>query len=129
MSLFRGRVGALLLTVSLAACADSKDSPVAPTAPAFVVTAMSPTSGDISGGTSVILSGFGFTEGTTVTFGGMPGTDVRVISGTLLQAMAPAHVAGEVDVVVANPDGRSTKPSMRYRYVDGTDGCAGCWDY
>ena len=129
MSLLRGRIGALLLTISLVACAGSKDSPVAPTAPAFGVTAMSPTSGDTSGGTAVVLSGFGFTEGATVTFGGMPATEVRVISSTLLRAIAPSHAPGEVDVWVAYPDRRSTQPSLRYRYVDGTGSCAGCWDY
>ena len=129
MSVFRGRVGMLLLTVSLVACADSKDSPVAPSASALVVTAISPTSGDVSGGTEVVLRGSGFTVWTTVTFGGTPATDVRVLSGTLLRAIAPSHAAGSVDVFVRNPDGRTARPSMLYRYVGGTDSCAGCWDY
>ena len=130
MSVFRGRVGMLLLTVSLVACADSKDSPVAPSAPALVVAAISPTSGDVSGGTEVVLRGSGFTVWTTVTFGGTPATDVRVLNGTLLRAIAPSHAAGSVDVFVRNPDGRTARPSMLYQYVaGGTDGCAGCWDY
>jgi hypothetical protein len=129
MSSFRGPVSALLLTVSLVACADNKDSPVAPSAPTLVVTAISPTSGDVSGGTEVVLRGFGFTEGTTVTFGGMPAADVRVISSTLLRAIAPSHAAGLVGVLVESPDGRTARPSMLYRYVGDTDSCAGCWDY
>jgi hypothetical protein len=129
MSLLRGRVGTLLLTVSLVACSDGKGSPVAPSAPSLLVTSISPTLGDISGGTDVVLRGVGFTAGTTVAFGGTPATDVRVLSGTLLRAIAPSHAAGLVDVLVENPDGRTAKPSMLYRYVSAADGCAGCWDY
>jgi len=129
MSLSSGRIGALLLTVWLVACAHNTDSPVAPGAPALVVTAISPTSGDISGGTEVVLRGFGFTEGTTVAFGGTPASDVRVISSTLLRAIAPSHAAGLVDVLIENPDGRTATPSTLYRYVGNPDDCPGCWDY
>ena len=86
-------------------------------------------SGTISGGVVVTFSGVGFRERTTVTFGGIFAADVRVISGTLMYVVAPSHGRGDVDVVVRNPNGRSTMPSARYHYVDDTGSCAGCWDY
>ena len=133
MALLHGRAGALLLAAALVACADRDGSPVAATAPdtqsAPVVTSFFPTQGTISGGVVVTFSGVGFREGTTVTFGGIFAADVRVISGTLMYAVAPSHAAGDVDVVVRNTNGRSTMTSARYHYVDDTGSCAGCWDY
>jgi IPT/TIG domain-containing protein len=133
MLLLRGRVGALLLAASLVGCTDKDESPVAPaqpdTQPAPVVTSFSPTEGPIGGGTVVTFSGLGFSKGTTVTFGGMSATDVHVISNTVMHAIAPSHAAGDVNVVVRNPGGRNAMPSVRYRYVDDSDGCPGCWDY
>ena len=64
MSLFRdGGVSALVFGVLLAACADSKTSPVAPTEPALAAKSVSPTAGRVSGGTPVALTGSGFREG------------------------------------------------------------------
>jgi hypothetical protein len=111
-------------------CSGSADSSLAPSQPALTATAISPTVGPISGGTAVTLTGTGFREGATVTFGGTPAADVRVISSWSLTVVAPAHAAGDVDVVVANPDGRSIKLTPRYRYVpEDPDACGGCWDY
>lgn len=124
MSLLRsGGVGAFLL-VSLAACADTADSPVAPAEPALAVNEISPTSGSVNGGTEIAVAGAGFQGGTTVTFGGIPATRVRVASSRVLFAIAPVHPAGDVDVVVTNPDGQSTSPPMHYRYTE-----PGPWDY
>jgi IPT/TIG domain-containing protein len=111
-------------------CSRSADSPGAPSQPALIATAISPTAGPISGGTAVTLTGSGFREGATVTFGGTPAAAIRVISSMLITAIAPAHAEGDVDVVVANHDGRSSRLTPRYRYVpDDSDDCGGCWDY
>ena len=123
-----GRVGALLLAALVAACGHGNDSPVAPAAPRLAVSAIYPTSGLVSGGTEVGVGGAGFQEGTTVTFGGLAATHVRVINSRAMSVIAPAHAAGDVEVVVANPDGRSASPPMRYRYVEISEG-PGPWDY
>ena len=61
---------------------------------------------------------------------GTPASAVRLITSTGITAIAPAHAAGDVDVVVANPDGRSSGLTLRCRYTpDDSDDCAGCWDY
>jgi hypothetical protein len=67
----------------------------------------------------VILTGSGFLTGVTVTFGGVPGTDVAILdsSGTRLSVVAPAHAAGTVDVAVTNSDGRSGALSAAYAFT------------
>jgi hypothetical protein len=61
---------------------------------------VSPASGDAAGGTAVTLTGRGFVAGAVVTFGGVPATDVVVVSDTEITATAPAGSSGAVDVRV-----------------------------
>jgi IPT/TIG domain-containing protein len=129
MSLHRsGCVGALLLAAVVAACADRNDSPVAPVEPSLAVTGLNPASGSITGGTAVAVVGSGFRDGTSVTFGGLAALRVRVITTRLMQVIAPAHGPGDVEVVVTSPEGLSTSPVTRFRYIDDTQG-PGPWDY
>jgi hypothetical protein len=64
-------------------------------------------SGTTAGGTSVTISGTGFKDGATVKFGGVAATSVSVASSTSITATTPPHAAGQVDVVVTNPDAQS----------------------
>jgi hypothetical protein len=74
-------------------------------------TSLAPTSGPVSGGTSVGISGTGFLSGATVLFGATPATSVTVVSSTLITAVSPAGSAGLVAVQVTNPDtGSATVP-------------------
>jgi endonuclease/exonuclease/phosphatase family metal-dependent hydrolase len=77
------------------------------TAPAPTVSAISPTSGSTSGGTSVTITGTGFSSGAIVTLGGTSATGVTVVSSTSITATTPAHSAGTVNVVVTNTDTQS----------------------
>lgn len=91
------------------------------TAPAPTVTSISPTSGPIAGGTSVTLTGTGFT-GTTgaggVRFGGTNATSYTVNNDTQITAVSPAHAAGVIDVTVTAPGGTSaTSASDQFTYV------------
>jgi hypothetical protein len=67
----------------------------------FAVTGLNPTSGPASGGTSVTISGEGFTHVEGVVFGLAPASSFSVISPTEIQAVAPPGV-GTVDVQVLN---------------------------
>lgn len=69
------------------------------------VTAVSPTSGPTTGGTSVTITGTAFTGATAVGFGG---TNLVVVSASKITAKAPAHAAGTVAVTVATPGGTSS---------------------
>ncbi|GAB4324310.1 MAG: hypothetical protein Kow0010_06130 [Dehalococcoidia bacterium] len=60
---------------------------------------MSPRSGTFAGGTTVIINGEGFVGVTDVLFGGVPATDVNVVSSSQVTAKTPAG-SGVVDVVV-----------------------------
>ncbi|AVT35937.1 IPT/TIG domain-containing protein [Plantactinospora sp. BB1] len=90
---------------------------VAPTA-----SAIDPDSGPQSGGQTVTITGTGFVPGdTTVTFDGVPATDVTVApGGTSLTAVTPANAVGPAAVVVSTPGG-SAAP-LDYTYLaDGSD--------
>ncbi|MEI7432975.1 MAG: IPT/TIG domain-containing protein [Methanomicrobiales archaeon] len=76
-----------------------------------VVTSVSPTSGSITGGTPVIITGTGFTGATAVSFGGTAATSFTVNSATQITATAPAHVAGTIDITVTTPSGTSATSS------------------
>jgi hypothetical protein len=72
--------------------------------------------------TQVTLTGTGFQAGATVAFGGAAATGVTVVDSTTLTALAPAHAAGTVDVVVRNPDGQSATLTGGFTYVQGGHG-------
>ena len=64
-----------------------------------------PRSGSPSGGTTVLLNGFGFTPTTRVEFGGRSAESVRRIDGSTLQVVTPAHprAGGPSDSAGATP--------------------------
>jgi len=66
---------------------------------------ISVTTGPTAGGTSLILTGTGFQQGATVSFGSTPATSVSALSSTQIQAATPPLSAGTVSVTVTNPDG------------------------
>ncbi|HKC27773.1 MAG TPA: IPT/TIG domain-containing protein [Jatrophihabitans sp.] len=82
------------------------------------VSAISPPDGSTAGGETVTVTGSMFRSVTQVSFGGTAATSVKVISPTSLTAVAPAHAAGQVDVVVTTAYGRSAvNPNDQYTYT------------
>ena len=73
-----------------------------------VITSLSPNSGPASGGTTVTISGTGFTGATAVIFAGVP-VSFTVNSDTSITAVSPAYAAGAHYVVVTTPAGTSVK--------------------
>jgi hypothetical protein len=69
-----------------------------------VIQVSSPVSG--LAGTTVTLTGSGFTNVTAVTFGGVPGSSFAVASSTKITAVAPAG-SGNVQIVVTTTGGTS----------------------
>jgi len=67
---------------------------------------VTPATGSARGGELVTLSGAGFSDGATVLFGSLEGTDVQVLSSGALQVTTPPRIAGEVEVTVRNANGR-----------------------
>ncbi|MEU4317677.1 ice-binding family protein [Nocardia fluminea] len=76
-----------------------------------------PSSGPPSGGTVVVLTGTGLTGATAVSFGGTPAALFAVTSPTQITVLAPAHVAGTVQVTVTTPGGTSN--GLAFTYVSG----------
>jgi hypothetical protein len=81
------------------------------TAPVPVVTGLSPTSGSRSGGTTVVISGSGFTGTTSVFFGTLAATQVTVNTDSQVTATSPAlETTGTVDVTVTTGYGGTSLP-------------------
>jgi hypothetical protein len=84
------------------------------------VTAISPTSGPVAGGNSVVITGTNFT-GTSgiggVQFGGINATSYTINSDTQITAIAPNHAAGTVDVIVTNGTSSATSAADQYTYL------------
>ncbi len=96
------------------------------TNPPPTVTAVSPTSGPTTGGTSVTITGTDFATAagaTTVDFGGTAATSVSCSSTTSCSGTSPAGTAGTVDVTVTTAAGTSaTSAADRFTYVAVTTG-------
>ena len=93
--------------------------PVTPQPP--VALQLNPTSGPVTGGQTVAVTGIGFVPGqTTISIGGVvvPAAGVAVSSPTALTFTTPAHAAGPVDVTVTTPNGTSS-PALQYTYETG----------
>ncbi|HEY5835615.1 IPT/TIG domain-containing protein [Streptomyces sp.] len=84
--------------------------PLAPQV-APVINVSSPASG--LAGTTVTLTGSGFTGVTAVTFGGVPATSFTVVSSTRITAVAPAG-SGTVQIVVTTTGGTSNGIGFTY---------------
>src|ERR1700730_9277919 len=100
-----------------ATLANSLATPAAPPAAALpVVTSLSPTSGPAAGGTSVTLTGTGFTGATGVSFSGIPAASFSVTNDTTIVATTPAAVVGTaLPVVVTTQVGPSAVgPTWNY---------------
>jgi hypothetical protein len=69
------------------------------------VTAIAPDTGPASGGTTVTITGSGFTDASAVTFGPLS-AGMTIISDTQLTAVSPPGV-GTVDITVTTPGGTS----------------------
>jgi hypothetical protein len=78
---------------------------------------ITPASGPTTGGTTVTITGANFVSGATVSFGGTPASNVTVAGSTGITATTAAHAAGQVDVVVTNPDGQSATLSNGFTYT------------
>ena len=121
----RVRIGTVLLvafaTLS-ASCANPAPQPSGqpPPLPPPLATGLSPSIGTTNGGTTVQVAGSRFRAGATVTVGGMAldrgAVDVFQDGSTIL-LYPPAHAAGTVDVIVTNPDGKTTTLAGAYTYA------------
>ena len=96
---------------------DLTDAPDGETAgPPPMLTAVSPPSGPIAGGTLITLTGENIATGAVATLDGTACTDPFVASARRMTCRTPAHAAGAVDVVLENPDGQSAMLAGAFTY-------------
>lgn len=88
-------------------------------------TAVSPSSGPTTGGTSISITGTGFANGATVSVGGAAATSVNVTSDTTITAVTPAGSAGSADVVVTLPGSLSATITGGFTYTGSSGGGSG----
>ena len=88
-----------------------------PRLPAPSLTSISPTNGPITGGTTVTITGANFQTGAAVSLGGVPATNVTVLTATTITARTAAHTAKPVDIVVTNPDAQAASILNAFTYL------------
>lgn len=105
-----GRCGVVVASLAAGRCGGSPPQPGDPQTP--VVSSITPSSGPVTGGTAVLISGTNFAAGATVTIGGAAATEVVVNSPGSISAKTPSRAstgAADVSVTVAGKVG--TLPS------------------
>ena len=109
----RGRANLLLAAVLLSMpifVQPALGSPLIPAGANQIVTGISPNVGPEAGGTSVEITGSGFTGATAVDFGTNAAESFTVTDDGTITATSPAGT-GTVDVTVTTPSGTSTTSS------------------
>jgi IPT/TIG domain-containing protein len=81
------------------------------------VITITPNSGPTGGQMPVVITGSGFASAATISFGGVVVPAAQVTSDTSINATTPAHVEGNVDVRVTNPDSQSGALVDGYKFV------------
>ena len=84
--------------------------------PAPTIASVSPTSGPLTAGTAITITGSNFTGATSVTVGGIGATSVIVASATSITAITPAGKAGAQSISVTTIGGIATKANA-FTYV------------
>jgi len=91
------------------------------TSSSLTISSVGPNSGPPAGGTTVTVTGTGFTHSASVVFGGSAAPTVAYISSTELQATTPAHASGTVSVAVAeSPHNQSATLTGGFTYSAST---------
>ena len=82
--------------------------------PAPTVTSVSPPIHPTNGGTSIAITGTGFTGATGVTIGGVAATSLTVVNDTTITCTVPAGAAGTASVLVTTAGGTNGANTLAY---------------
>ena len=105
-----GSAGAVAVSVTAAGGTGTLPAAFTYVAPP-TVTKVTPSKGPLAGGTTVTVTGTGFTTVTAVTFGTKTGTSISRKSATQLTVVDPSGSAGAVTVAVTAATGTGTLPA------------------
>jgi hypothetical protein len=121
LAIFAAMLLACLACLALAPASRADGGPV--------ISGVSPDYGPVDGGTTVTITGSGFTDATAVNFDSNPAASFTVDSDTSITATSPAGAVGAADVtVVADSDTSTTSPADQFTYeptVTGVSPAAG----
>jgi hypothetical protein len=108
-------------TASISASSSSSgSSPASSSGSAISVSGVAPSSASSAGGIIVKVAGSNFVNGASVSFGNANSTAAVFASPTQINALAPAHSAGTVNVTITNPDGSSATLPGGFTYTSGS---------
>ncbi|MFA7249417.1 MAG: IPT/TIG domain-containing protein [Dehalococcoidia bacterium] len=80
------------------------------------VTAVSPSTGALAGGTTLTITGTGFAPGATVSVGGLPASTVSAVSPTQIVVSTPPGPPGAAVILVTNPGGAISGLASAFSY-------------
>ena len=80
------------------------------------VTSVSPSTGALTGGTTLTITGSGFAPGATVTIGGQAAATVSAVTPTQITVTTPAGPPGNATVLVTNPGGAISGLATAFQY-------------
>lgn len=85
----------------------------------LAVSSISPSTGNVAGGTGVTITGTGFRSSVTVSFGGVPAASVTYVSSGSLRVITPSRSAGIVNVVLnQSPHHQSAMLQNGFTFTD-----------
>jgi hypothetical protein len=100
--------------------ADAWVAKISPTPSTPLVNALRSRGGPVTGATTVVITGTGFTGASAVRFGTVDATSFAVDSDSQITAVSPAHDPGKVNVTVVAPAGTSpANPVTLFEYAEG----------
>ena len=79
---------------------------------------LSPSSGPVTGGTLIIVTGENFAPGALAYLGAVPVADLTWLSSALLTVTAPPGPVGPADLAVVNPDGSTAVLQAAFSYFE-----------
>ncbi len=109
-------VSAAALGAIAVGCGGIGPQPPAGPAP-LLLSQIAPTSGPVTGGTTVTLTGLYFQGGAAIAIGGSAAGSVVVVSTASITAVTTPGVSGPASVVVTNPDGGSATLYGAFTYL------------
>lgn len=83
----------------------------------LAISGVTASTGPNSGGTSMTITGAGFSSAAAVFFGDLPGVGINVLGGSAIFARTPPGVTGSVAVTVVNPDGARVSLPNGFTFV------------
>ncbi len=100
--------------------ADAWVAKISPTPTAPLVNALRSRGGPVTGGTTVVITGMGFTGASAVRFGTANAASFVVDNANQITAVSPPHAAGKVNVtVIVAATNSPTNPVSLFEYAEG----------